>query len=82
MYDVSKERQIAVLNICNENLRKIKDLCQKYNGEMPTEMKLIYDVSRNKLEVQYSYEIKYTNDPVKTAGYIFDEWFEEMGGNL
>lgn len=81
-YDVSKERQIAVLNICNENLRKIKDLCQKYNREMLTEMKLIYDVSRNKLEVQYSYEIKYTNDPVKTAGHIFDEWFEEMGGKL
>ncbi|KYD26462.1 DUF600 domain-containing protein [Geobacillus sp. FSL W8-0032] len=82
IYDVSKERQIAMLNICNENLRKIKDLCQKYNREMPTEMKLIYDVHKNKLEVQYSYEIKYTNDPVKTAGHVFDEWFEEMGGKL
>ncbi|GFN34182.1 DUF600 domain-containing protein [Paenibacillus xylaniclasticus] len=82
IYNVSDERQIAVLNICNENLRKIKELCQKYNREMPTEIKLIYDVSRNKLEAQYSYEIKYSNDPVKTAGHIFDEWFEEMGGKL
>ncbi|MFD1775284.1 MULTISPECIES: DUF600 domain-containing protein [Paenibacillus] len=82
IYNVSKERQIAVLNICNQNLRKIKDLCQKFNRDMPTEMKLIYDVSRNKLEAQYSYEIKYSNDPVKTAGHIFDEWFEEMGGKL
>ncbi|MRN56040.1 DUF600 domain-containing protein [Paenibacillus monticola] len=82
LYNDSKERQIAVLNICNENIRKIKDLCKKYNREMPTEMKLIYDVSRNKLDAQYSYEIKYTNDPVKTAGHIFDEWFEEMGGMI
>jgi len=82
VYNTSKERQVAVLNICNDNLRKIKDLCQKYNREMPTEMKLIYDVSRNHLEAQYSYEVKYTHDPVKTAGHLFDEWFEEMGGKL
>lgn len=82
IYNVSDDRQIAVLNICNQNLRKIKGLCNKFNREMPTEMKLIYDVSRNKLEAQYSYEIKYSNDPVKTAGHVFDEWFEEMGGKL
>jgi vacuolar-type H+-ATPase subunit F/Vma7 len=82
IYNVSKERQVAVLNICNDNLRKIKDLCQENNREMPTEMKLIYDVPQNNLKAQYSYEIKYTNDPVKTAGHIFDEWFVEMGGKL
>ncbi|GFN31595.1 hypothetical protein [Paenibacillus xylaniclasticus] len=53
-YDVSDERQITLLKICNDNLSKIKELFQKYNKEMPTEMKLIYDVSRNKLGYNYS----------------------------
>ncbi|MBW7477416.1 DUF600 domain-containing protein [Paenibacillus oenotherae] len=82
LYNVSRDRQNAVLNICNENIRAIKELCKKYNREMPAEMKLIYDVSKNKLIATYCYESKYTHDPVKTADHIFDEWFEEMGGKL
>lgn len=49
---------------------------------MPTEMKLTYDVSKNKLDAQYTYEIKYTNDPEKLSSHIFDDWFEEVGRKL
>ncbi|MGG4460862.1 DUF600 domain-containing protein [Brevibacillus porteri] len=66
----------------NENLREIGDLCKKNNREMPTEMKVIYDGSENKLNAQYSYEIKYTNDPEKLPSHIFNDWFEEMGGKI
>lgn len=82
VYDISKERQATLLNILNKDLREISDLCKNNNREMPTEMKLTYDVSNNKLDVQYSYEIKYTNDPEKLPSHIFNDWFEEMGGKL
>ncbi|KQY82705.1 hypothetical protein ASD24_15095 [Paenibacillus sp. Root52] len=71
-----------MLNILNKNLREISDLCKKSNMEMPTEMKLTYDVSKNKLDAQYTYEIKYTNDPEKLSSHIFDDWFEEVGRKL
>lgn len=82
IYDISKERQVTLLNILNKNLREISDLCKKNNREMPTEMKLIYNVSENKLKAQYSYEIKYKNDPEKLPSHIFNDWFEEMGGKI
>ncbi|ETT62794.1 MULTISPECIES: hypothetical protein [Paenibacillus] len=82
VYNISKERQVALLNILNKNLREISDLCKKNNREMPTEMKLTYDVFKNKLDARYSYEIKYTNDPEKLSSHIFDDWFEEVGGKL
>ncbi|GEN34883.1 DUF600 domain-containing protein [Aneurinibacillus danicus] len=82
LYDVSRDRQIAMLDIANENLRKIYDLCRELNREMPTEMKLVYDVANNKLDATYSYDLKYSNDPEKISSHIFDEWFVEMGGKL
>jgi hypothetical protein len=82
LYDVSRDRQIAMLDIGNEYLRKINDLCEEYNKEMPTEMKLVYDVANNKLDATYSYDLKYSDDPEKISDHIFDEWFEEMGGML
>ena len=44
---------------------------------MPTEMKLTYDVIKNKLETTYSYDLKFTNLS-KSASEVFDEWFEEV----
>lgn len=82
LYDVSRDRQIAMLDIGNEDLLKINDLCKEFNKEMPTEMKLVYDVANNKLDATYSYDLKYSNDPEKISDHIFDEWFEEMGGVL
>lgn len=45
---------------------------------MPTEFKLIYDVKSSKLKAEYKYDLVYTNDDVKTADDISDEWFEEI----
>ncbi|QOS80370.1 DUF600 domain-containing protein [Paenibacillus sp. JNUCC31] len=75
--DVSEERQYALLRIGNEDLLKIINLFEKYNREMPTEMKLTYDVIKNKLEATYSYDLKFTNLS-KSASEVFDEWFEEV----
>jgi uncharacterized protein related to proFAR isomerase len=82
LYDVSRDRQITMLDIGNEDLRKINDLCKEYNREMPTEMKLVYDVANNKFDAAYSYDLKYSNDPEKISDHIFSDWFEEMGGVL
>lgn len=54
---------------------------QRIWRDMPTEMKLIYDVQSGKFKAQYKYDLVYTNDEVKTASHIADEWFEEVKNN-
>lgn len=78
IYDTSPERQDAVLEILIEDIKKMKSLCNEYKREMPTEIKLIYDVEKNSLKAEYKYDIVYSNDPVKTADDIAMEWFEAV----
>lgn len=77
-YDVSTDRQFAVLDIINEDIDKIKKLCIEYERDMPTEFKLIYDVQKNSLKAEYKHNLVYSNDPVKTANHIAMEWFEQI----
>jgi len=80
VYNTSSERQGTTLKIINSDIEKIIHLCKEYKREMPTEMKLIYDVVKNKLMVDYKYDLVYFNDPIKTANDIALEWFEEIKG--
>ncbi|UNL83235.1 immunity protein YezG family protein [Priestia koreensis] len=77
-YDVSGNRQSMVLRILCEDIEKIKALCTEYRKEMPTEMKLIYDVKSGRFTAEYKYDLLYTNDDVKTATHMYNEWFEEV----
>jgi hypothetical protein len=80
-YDVSTERGFMVLDIINDNVEKIEELCKEYERYMPTEMKLIYDVKSGNFKSEYKYDLVYTNDDIKTADHIADEWFEEVKNN-
>ncbi|MBD8035097.1 immunity protein YezG family protein [Solibacillus merdavium] len=80
-YDVSTERGFMVLDIINDNVGKIKMLCKEYERDMPTELKLIYDNKSGKLQAEYKYDLIYTNDDIKTARHIANEWFEEIENN-
>lgn len=77
-YDTSAARNFMVLDILNEDIGKIKVLCQEHQRDMPTEMKLIYDVRNGKFKAEYKYDLVYTHDDIKTASHIADEWFEEV----
>ncbi|PEA53792.1 DUF600 domain-containing protein [Bacillus pseudomycoides] len=80
-YDVPPKRGFTVLRIICEDIKKIKELCKEYERDMPTEMKLIYDVKSGNFKAEYKYDLVYTNDDIKTAGHIADEWFEEVKNN-
>ncbi|SHM58035.1 immunity protein YezG family protein [Gracilibacillus kekensis] len=80
-YNISSERQFMVLDILNEDIEKIKELCLDYEKDMPTEMKLIYDVKSGKFKAEYKYDLVYTNHETKTARQIADEWFDEIQYN-
>ena len=78
VYDVSRERQKAALRIGNQNLKLIHKKCKEFNKEMPTEMKLYYNVKQNSLKGKYRYDLIYSNDGELLPDDIFELWFEEV----
>lgn len=80
-YDVSPGRMFKVLQIIGEDIEKIEILCKEFEREMPSEMKLIFDVKSGKFQAEYKYDLIHTIDDLKTADDIADEWFEEIKNN-
>ena len=62
--------------ILNEDMVALRKLCEEYQREMPTQIKLIYDVVANSLNADYSYNIIYSNDKDKMADGVLEEWYE------
>jgi type II secretory pathway component GspD/PulD (secretin) len=79
--DVSPKRGLMVLDIINGDIRKIRELCKEYERDMPTEMKLIYEVKSGKFQAQYQYDLVHSNDDVKIPDDFAYEWFEEIKNN-
>ena len=75
-YDVSIDRQKEVIDIIIEDIISLKKLCQEYQRDMPTQIKLIYDVSENKVQADYSYDIIFSNDKKKTSYDVLEEWYQ------
>ncbi|WP_405096941.1 DUF600 domain-containing protein [Oceanobacillus sp. FSL H7-0719] len=81
VYDVSRERQKAALRIGNQNLKLIHKKCEEFNKDMPTEMKLHYNVKENSLKGKYRYDLVYSIDDELLPDDIFDLWFEKVKGS-
>lgn len=78
IYDVSSERQRSLLRIGIDNLKEIHKKCKEFNREMPTEIKMHYNVKENKLRAKYNYDLVYSNDDMLLPEDIFLSWFEEV----
>src|SRR5699024_4650492 len=78
VYDISKERQVTALKKGNQKIKSIHEKCKEYDREMPTEIKLHYNVRQNSLNGKYKYDLVYSNDEELLPDDIFDLWFEEI----
>ena len=76
--DVSIIMQKKVMQILLNNLKEIQKLFIKHEREMPTEIKMIYDVHKNSLNAKYKYEKIISVDSSITARDIEQKWFEEF----
>ena len=76
-WDVSSERQVATLNILNENMHKLIQLCKSNEQSVPTQIKIIYNVEKNSMDSNCKYDIVYSKTN-KSSNDIVSEWFEEI----
>lgn len=77
-FDTSIECQKQVINILKNNVKLMKNICEKYNQPIPTEMKLIYETKTKQFKADYKYE-KQTNDNVSVFDNA-DKWFNQIKG--
>ena len=67
----------AASNVASELLNnQRKRLCQEHQKEMPTQIKLVYDVISDRINADYSYDIIFSDDQNKTAYDVLDEWYQ------
>ncbi|MBN2910838.1 DUF600 domain-containing protein [Polycladomyces sp. WAk] len=78
IYDVSRERQWSMLRIGVNYFKEIHKKCKEFNREMPTEIKMHYNVKENKLRATYKYDLVWSNDEMLLPEDIFLSWFEEV----
>ena len=76
--DDDLERQFSLLDIGCENAEKIVELHEKYKKQIPTEIKIIYDVLDNHVLANYRYDTVYSDNDDKINEDVFDEWVEEV----
>lgn len=76
--DDHRNRQFTVLQVGVENLEKIEKLCKECSRDIPTEIKIQYDVGKNSMKAKYKYEPVYSLSNDKTDDDIFNEWFKEI----
>lgn len=68
------------LKLGTSDLEKVKNVCINYNMQVPTEMKLYYNVKTGKYDAQYQYDEVCSAKTGKSAGEVFLEWISEIKG--
>ena len=77
-YDASLDNQGQCLDELNAGVDDIISLCKEYNKDVPTEIKMIYDVEKSSLELKYKYDNQWLGHGTKTPDSIADEWLNEI----
>lgn len=77
-YDVSTDRMFGLLRIGNGLLIQTEALFKEHEREVPTLFKMLYHTKTGEFDTQINYDIQYTGHKEKTAGSVFDEWFDEV----
>lgn len=78
-YDISVDRQMSCLDKLLDEMQKLIGACKEYETEMPTEIKMVYDVKHNNLNADYRYDIIFSNTK-KSANDIAEEWYNQLIG--
>ena len=65
-----------------KNISRIRSLCEEYEADIPTQIKMYYDVASQSFEAKYKYEPVWTGDSDVTAFSEFEDWAEEETAKL
>lgn len=76
--DASIDRMQQVNKIIVADVEELTKRCKEFNRDIPTQMKIVYEVNTHKLNTDISYDLKYANTKDKCWLDTFEEWFDEV----
>ena len=78
----SDDIQFSLLEYGIEDAEKIEVLFKKNSKEVPTEIRLVYDVKNNSLKSNYRYDAMYEKNEDLSISDVFEAWIQEEKSKL
>lgn len=73
----SDDIQFSLLEYGIEDAEKIEVLFEENSKEVPTEIRLVYDVKNNSLKSNYRYDAMYEKNEDLSVSDVFEAWIQE-----
>ena len=73
----SDDIQFSLLEYGIEDAEKIEVLFEENSKEVPTEIRLVYDVKNNSLKSNYIYDAMYEKNEDLSVSDVFETWIQE-----
>ena len=73
----SDDIQFSLLEYGIEVAQKIEVLFKENSKEVPTEIRLVYDVKNNSLKSNYRYDAMYEKNEDLSVSDVFETWIQE-----
>ena len=78
----SDDIQFSLLEYGIEDAEKIEVLFEENSKEVPTEIRLVYDVKNNSLKSNYRYDAMYEKNEDLSISDVFEAWIQEEKSKL
>ena len=78
----SDDIQFSLLEYGIEDAGKIEVLFKENSKEVPTEIRLVYDVKNNSLKSNYIYDAMYEKNEDLSVSDVFEAWIQEEKSKL
>ena len=78
----SDDIQFSLLEYGIEDAEKIEVLFKENSKEVPTEIRLVYDVKNNSLKSNYRYDAMYEKNEDLSVSDVFETWIQEEKSKL
>ena len=78
----SDDIQFSLLEYGIEDAEKIEVLFKESSKEVPTEIRLVYDVKNNSLKSNYIYDAMYEKNEDLSVSDVFEAWIQEEKSKL
>lgn len=80
--NVDRKTAMEFLKIGTRDLEKIKILCKENDTQIPTEIKMIYNLKTGKYTADYKYDEICSEKTGISAGEVFIKWCDEIKNSL
>lgn len=73
--EATEKGKKELIHSINEKVKEFSAFCQSNKQNIPTEIKLMYEIDTKRLSSDFNYDLQYINTETSVVQDVFDEWF-------